>query len=121
MVGTGGKIANSTDGVTWTTIVNTNNSNHYWGFVAYGNNTFVAASVTHPIVTTSTDGCVTCAIYNTGFNFSEAYVWGDITYTGTNFIVTNKSNTSTGVMTSPDGANWTLRNSSIYMAWYCII
>ena len=113
MVGTGGKIANSTDGVNWITIVNTNNSDHYWGMLTYGNNTFVAVSVSDPIVTTSTDGGATWDIYNTGFYFSETNVWGDITYNGNNFIVTNKSNTSTGVMTSPDGVNWTLRTTPV--------
>ena len=95
------RVARSPDGINWTAHSAVEASN--WSSVTYGNGMFVAVSytwdATHPVMT-STDGATWMP------QTAASGPWNGIGYGSGLFVVGGEGR----VITSPDGANWTLHD-----------
>jgi len=86
-----------------------------WYGIAYGNGTYVAVSIDGSVMT-SANG-ITWTTRNTGILGKS---WNAITYGNGIFVATSWgaiNDDQTGIMTSPDGINWTLRTAAAKEAW----
>lgn len=91
-----GKLATSTDGITWT--IRDTYSLEYWRGLAYGNGIYVAVGPNYGTIMTSTDG-ETWIKRTVG-----SVVWKDIAYGNGKFIIISGGNYFS---TSTDGITWT--------------
>jgi len=86
-----------------------------WNSITFGNNTFVAVSLTGNYVVTSTDG-VNWTMRNSGTTNG----WRSVTYGNGLFVAVASTGTGNRVMTSPDGINWTSRTSAADNSWQSV-
>src|SRR5438105_604480 len=100
VVGFGGTILTSPDGVTWTSR-NSGTTTHLYA-VAYGNNEFVAVGNYDPstVILTSPDG-ITWTRGVSGITFRDLH---GIAYANNEFVTVGSGGK---ILTSPDGVTWT--------------
>ncbi len=117
-----GSVMTSPDGITWT-VQNTPPANRKWDGLAFGNGVFVAVSrdgTTNNCVMYSTDGINWLTGNSNLSGIPAASEWRSITYGNGLFVAVAGCPSgvcpSQGVMTSPDGANWTGRTTSGVLA-----
>ncbi|MCL2020174.1 MAG: cellulose binding domain-containing protein, partial [Oscillospiraceae bacterium] len=100
-------ILTSTDGLNWNEVKFETN----WRDITYANGLFVAVGGGYYDVAISADG-IAWTLYRTGFGS-----WHGITYGDGLFVVVGfgfSSNSGESIMTSPDGINWTPRQTPGY-------
>ena len=102
-VGYNGKLATSTDGITWTQRTSNFGTGNYIYSVTYGNNMFVAGGTSGKLAT-STNG-ITWTQRTSSFD----YTIYDITYSNNMFVAVGYAGE---LATSTDGITWTQRDSS---------
>lgn len=90
-----GKLATSTDGITWT--IRDTYSLEYWRGLAYGNGIYVAVGPKYGTIMTSTDGETWTK------RTVDSLVWKNIAYGNGKFIIIS----DTYFSTSTDGITWT--------------
>lgn len=114
--GTGNRVMTSSDGINWTARASISD-NMDWDYVTYGNGLFVASassgSSTAMRIMTSTNG-----ISWTGRHDNINY-WNCVTY-GNGLFVALRQATTNGVITSPDGINWSYRDAPVAKNWRSI-
>ena len=132
--GTGNGIMTSPDGITWTTRIPP--SDNSWRSVVWSPkwNMFIAVATTgtNNRVMKSTDGITWTAVDTTGMNVD--FTWSTVIWaasapdslggSGTGLFVavgSGTAGTSTHVMTSPDGINWTMRSTGVAnISWFSV-
>lgn len=96
----------------WESAQNTNANN--WSDVAFGNGVFVAVQA-GTLGMYSSDG-----LYWTGATLPSR-TWNSIAFGNGVFVAVASTGTGTRVATSPDGSNWTIRNSAADLHWADVI
>lgn len=106
-VSSGGQVATSSDGATWTPQT-TGVVANAWTSVTYGGGLFVAVSSsgTGNRVMTSPNGIT----WTPGASAADNN-WNSVTYGGGTFVAVGSSGTGNRVMTSTDGVTWTTRST----------
>jgi uncharacterized protein YjdB len=112
-----GKMATSTDGITWTTVSSSNSTfgtNYPITAIAYGNDKFVAGSL-YGRMAYSTDGATWTAISSSNSTFGVESSINAIVYGNNMFIA---SGTGSKMAYSTDGATWTALENMYYIIQY---
>lgn len=121
-LGYDGYISTSTDGTTWTSIIqNTELGENYWNDLVYNGVSFIALGL-HGYTSTSTDGITwTTAVQNTNLGDNN---WESLTYDGTKFVALGRKGY---ISTSTDGITWTEAVQSVelgantYLLWRTLV
>jgi len=112
--GSGGKMATSTDGVTWTAVPNSpfdERSSIYT--IAYGNGKFVAGGAAYGKMVTSTDGVTWTAVANSKFTNRGDTSIRAIAYGNGKFVAGGSNTLGTNMTYSSDnGETWTEATSA---------
>jgi len=106
--GSSGKMATSTDGITWTAVTDSTFGTNIIFAIAYANSTFVAVGASGKMAT-STDGATWTAVTQSVFtSFIRAIAYGNGTFVA---VGDGKMATST------DGATWTAVTQSVFTSY----